>query len=275
LRGESCRKNEDPVRPSIYNRCTGNPQLTMTKPKSEIAPAEEGFSLIPNRKLLAMYAAMLQCRRMAESSRQQSKTRSPADSILGCEAAAVGATFDLGPRDTVVPRLWPDAAFKAINPSVVVASGFALAARSALANKDNQQITLLFSSGKAGSQSSWLKALTVAAERDLPILFVSLERQANSRSHAKVVAIPLKKNGYAVPFISVDGNDVVAVYRVASEAITHARKGNGPTLIDCRLSPPDDPLENMKKYLVGKGLDPAILAPSVNPHFAKRRTRSQ
>jgi TPP-dependent pyruvate/acetoin dehydrogenase alpha subunit len=233
----------------------------MTKTKSEIAPTEESFSLIPNRKLLAMYAAMLQCRMMAESSRKQSKTRSPADSILGREAAAVGATFDLGPRDTVAPSLWPDGAFKAINPSVVVASGIAPAARAALANKDNQKITLLFSSAKAGSQSSWLKAVTVAAERDLPILFVSLERHSNSRSHAKVEALPLNKNGYAVPFISVDGNDVVAVYRVASEAITHARKGNGPTLIDCRLSSLDDPLENMKKYLIGKGLDPGMLTP--------------
>ncbi|MGA2047490.1 MAG: thiamine pyrophosphate-dependent enzyme [Terracidiphilus sp.] len=231
----------------------------MTKPKSEIAPEEEGFSLIPNRKLLAMYAAMLQCRRIAQSSRKQSKTRSPADSILGHEAAAVGATFDLGPRDTVAPSPWPDAAFKAINPSVVVASGFALAARSALANKDNQQITLLFSTGKAGSQSSWLKALAVAAERDLPILFVSLERETNSTENGH--SIPLKKNGYAMPFISVDGNDVVAVYRVASEAITHARKGNGPTLIDCRISSAYDPLENMKKYLIGKGLDPGMLTP--------------
>jgi pyruvate dehydrogenase E1 component alpha subunit len=169
----------------------------------------------------------------------------------------VGTTFDLGPRDTVAASLWPDAALKAINPYVVVVSGLSLAARSALADKDNQQITLLFSSSRRGSQSSWLKALTLAAECDLPILFVSLDRKANPPGNGD--AIPLKKNGYAVPFIAVDGNDVVAVYRVASEAITHARKGNGPTLIDCRLTPSDDPLENMKKYLIGKGLDPGIL----------------
>jgi TPP-dependent pyruvate/acetoin dehydrogenase alpha subunit len=74
----------------------------------------------------------------------------------------------------------------------------------------------------------------------------------------------------------VDGSDVVAVYRVACEAITHARKGNGPTLIECvpygldshlASSSPDareseepeglidkDPILNMEKYLAGKGL---------------------
>jgi TPP-dependent pyruvate/acetoin dehydrogenase alpha subunit len=69
----------------------------------------------------------------------------------------------------------------------------------------------------------------------------------------------MKRNGYAFPFISVDGNDVAAAYRVASEAVTHARKGNGPTLIDCRLSTPGDPIENMRKYLIGKGLNPGML----------------
>jgi hypothetical protein len=58
----------------------------------------------------------------------------------------------------------------------------------------------------------------------------------------------------------VDGNDVVAVYRVASEAIAHARNGHGPTVIDCRLSGPGDPIENMLRYLIGKGLDPGQIA---------------
>ena len=231
----------------------------MTKTKVEIAPVQEGFSLIPKRKLLAMYAAMLECRRMAENSHKQIKRRMPSDSILGREAAAVGATFDLRSHDTVAPSLWPNASFKAINPSVEIAPGLSLATRSARENKDDQKITLLFSSSKSGSHIGWLKALTLAAEQNLPILFVSMDRKANSNSHINGETIPMKKNGHGIPVISVDGNDVVAVYRVASEATTHARKGNGPTLIDCQFSPLDDPLENMKKYLIGKGLDPEML----------------
>ena len=76
--------------------------------------------------------------------------------------------------------------------------------------------------------------------------------------------------------ITVDGNDVVAVYRVAQEAIARARRGQGPTLIECKTyrwyghseidpakyrDPEEverwkakDPIANMEKYLTGKGL---------------------
>jgi pyruvate dehydrogenase E1 component alpha subunit len=54
----------------------------------------------------------------------------------------------------------------------------------------------------------------------------------------------------------VDGNDVVAVYRVATESIAHARKGNGPTLIECMIerSKAHDPIRKMERYLKRKGL---------------------
>src|SRR5207248_2800285 len=39
--------------------------------------------------------------------------------------------------------------------------------------------------------------------------------------------------GYGFPGVAVDGNDLLAVYEVAAEAVTRARQGDGPTLIDC------------------------------------------
>jgi TPP-dependent pyruvate/acetoin dehydrogenase alpha subunit len=58
--------------------------------------------------------------------------------------------------------------------------------------------------------------------------------------------------------MTVDACDVVAVYRVASESIAHARQGFGPTLIECRQwDGPDatrSPIMNMEKYLDRKGL---------------------
>jgi pyruvate dehydrogenase E1 component alpha subunit len=93
------------------------------------------------------------------------------------------------------------------------------------------------------------------------------------------------------PRITVDANDVVAVYRVASEAIAHARKGNGPTLIVCKTyrlnehstagsrkqaatlqmeSPEDhDPILNMEKYLAGKGLFRKQLKASIAADFCE------
>jgi TPP-dependent pyruvate/acetoin dehydrogenase alpha subunit len=52
----------------------------------------------------------------------------------------------------------------------------------------------------------------------------------------------------------VEGNDAVAVYRVACEAVAHARKGDGPTLIVCQRWQEGDPLQNMENYLDRKGL---------------------
>jgi pyruvate dehydrogenase E1 component alpha subunit len=66
--------------------------------------------------------------------------------------------------------------------------------------------------------------------------------------------VRLKTKAYSFPTIAVDGNDVVAVYRVAHEAIAHARMGDGPSLIECQTDGPGDPILNMEKYLSGKGL---------------------
>jgi pyruvate dehydrogenase E1 component alpha subunit len=46
--------------------------------------------------------------------------------------------------------------------------------------------------------------------------------------------ISVKAQAYGIPGISVDGNDVVAVYAAAREAIDRARKGKGPTLLECK-----------------------------------------
>jgi TPP-dependent pyruvate/acetoin dehydrogenase alpha subunit len=231
------------------------PQPTTTATMQEFAAANHGFSLISNRKLLALYSAMVECRKITEQAHSQAKGRRAADSILGHEAAAVGAAIDLLPHDTVAPALWPDAALKAINPAPSIAPAFSPAIRKAA--NGSQQVALFFSSGKSAEQVAWLTAITQAINQNLPILFVFLNRAETSVAPAVGKAASMKRKGHALPVIHVDGNDVVAVYRVASESITHARKGHGPTLIDCRLSLPADPLKNMRNYLIGKGLDPA------------------
>ena len=52
------------------------------------------------------------------------------------------------------------------------------------------------------------------------------DKQTNSESYA------IKGEAYGIPGIMVDGNDVLAVYRVVSEAVKRARAGEGPTLIE-------------------------------------------
>jgi TPP-dependent pyruvate/acetoin dehydrogenase alpha subunit len=103
--------------------------------------------------------------------------------------------------------------------------------------------------------------LSFAGVHDLPMIFVS---------HPKPVNTKLQAQAYAFPTIAVDGNDVVAVYRVACEAIAHARKGNGPTLIECQTLPSNgDPILNMEQYLRRKGLFREELKKDVTVKFGK------
>ena len=90
------------------------------------------------------------------------------------------------------------------------------------------------------------------------MIFVSLgtlpypSEAPNPRAKSKPIS--LKTKACHFPILTVDGSDAVAVYRVASEAIDHARKGDGPTLIECLRPRSANPLLNMEKYLIRKGL---------------------
>ena len=58
---------------------------------------------------------------------------------------------------------------------------------------------------------------------------ISLPRKKQTRSQT----LAQKALAYGLPGIQVDGNDVLAVYAAAAEAVERARKGEGSTLIEC------------------------------------------
>ncbi len=83
-------------------------------------------------------------------------------------------------------------------------------------------------------------------------------RQRNGREHSA-----LKTTDKRLDRITVDGNDVVAVYRVAYESLERVRQGGGPVLIEGKTYRPDgqalspierDPLTHMEQYLRAKKL---------------------
>jgi pyruvate dehydrogenase E1 component alpha subunit len=120
-------------------------------------------------------------------------------------------------------------------------------------------VAVAFGCASAEIRELWQEALHVASEENLPLVFVRVGVDGRGKEKKG------KAKGFGVPDMNVDGNDVVAVYRVASEAIAHARKGNGATLIECipfRVAGVEsgqsgcegDPLLNIEKYLGRKGL---------------------
>jgi TPP-dependent pyruvate/acetoin dehydrogenase alpha subunit len=239
-------------------------ETTVINPPPSI---QNGFSLISNEKLLGLYVTMLKCRLIHERIRTLirqnglAKTNLKAQNAsMGQEAAVVGVTIDLLEDDTIFPspgdfrpffirnlqlRAFFSALFNPLAPTSTSAAQLKLATEAAMLSKlaGNKNIAVAIS-GQSKSSGSWQKALTNAGIHDLPLIFLSW----NHGPHEKKI--------YCVPVITVDGNDVVAVYRVATEAMAQARMGNGPTLIECvtESKHPGDPLLNMEKYLTRKGL---------------------
>lgn len=268
--------------------------MTTTKEESAAATAalagNHVFSLISDEKLLQLYTAMVKCRMLEESVQTRSgqrKSTGRRHASAGQEAAAAGVAIDLLPGDTVIPS-HRDLAVNFIKGDPltdVLRSLFAGAATPDLAGQlelattaaqidkreKNGKIAVVFSSGPSSSPVIWRKALMNAGTNRLPILFVCQASVSDSPES-------LTSRDYGFPCIPVDGSDVVAVYRVATEAITHARKGNGATLIECVKCPSDDPSDGqsqtdpilkMEAYLTRKGLFSKALKLEVAGSFGR------
>jgi TPP-dependent pyruvate/acetoin dehydrogenase alpha subunit len=219
-----------------------------------------GFSLISNKKLIYLYTAMLRCRLIEQHSRELVKHNRPSHffaSSLGREAAAVGVTIDLRRTDRIAPAHWIHSALGSIRPTVPVIEEIDAAVRFAHLHqqKKTSSLVVAFSMEPFTSSDEWAHALQRASDEKLPILFVAPAAQpAKPRPKSRAGARTPPQPTYTFPTIVVDGNDVVAVYRVASEAIFHARKAHGATLIECVHTPGTDPLRTMENYLRNKSL---------------------
>jgi pyruvate dehydrogenase E1 component alpha subunit len=73
----------------------------------------------------------------------------------------------------------------------------------------------------------WHVPVVFVCQNNQWAISVPLKKQTHSRTIAQ------KALAYGLPGIQVDGNDVLAVYAAAREAVDRARAGDGPTLIEC------------------------------------------
>ncbi len=118
--------------------------------------------------------------------------------------------------------------------SVPLAVGTALAARMA----GTDEVAVAFFGDAAMEQGVTHESLALAALRRLPVLFVCENNlyATNTPLRTRQAGTDLapRAAGHWVPGVTVDGNDVVAVYRAAKAAVERARRGRGPTLIEVK-----------------------------------------
>ena len=116
----------------------------------------------------------------------------------------------------------------------------------------------------ASSEGDFHEACNLAGITRAPVVFVLQNNQwaiSTSRSvQSAVDRFALRAQGYGFPGVTVDGNDLLAVYEAATEAVARARAGEGPTLIETityRLSF-HNTTDNPKKYLPEGWLEEAV-----------------
>lgn len=122
----------------------------------------------------------------------------------------------------------------------IVGGGFNLAcgaAFTAKAKKTNKVCICFFGDGATAEGSSH-EAMNIASLWKLPVVFVNENNQYGISCHISK-GIPIKDTAtralaYDMPAVTIDGNDVLAVYEEARKAIERARKGEGPTFIECK-----------------------------------------
>jgi TPP-dependent pyruvate/acetoin dehydrogenase alpha subunit len=113
-----------------------------------------------------------------------------------------------------------------------VAVGMALAFK--MRREDRVAMTFFGEGSTANGQ--WHEAMNVAGIHRLPVVFL-LENNKfaySTPTHLEFAVDPVERaRGYGFPGVSVDGNDVEAVFDAARAAAERAREGGGPTLIEC------------------------------------------
>lgn len=116
--------------------------------------------------------------------------------------------------------------------------GVALGVAMSFRYRDEPRVALTFTGDGASSAGLFHEVLNMAAVYNAPLVVIVENNQyaysTPLHQQMKVPDIALRAQGYGIPGIIVDGNDVEAVYGVAKEAIERARSGGGPTLIEAK-----------------------------------------
>ena len=122
----------------------------------------------------------------------------------------------------------------------ILGAGAPLVCGAALAAKfkNDQGVAISFVGDGASNQGMMLESLNLATVWNLPAIFV-VENNGYAESTSAEWAVSCdsyvdRASGFGMPGISVDGFDFFAVYEAAGEAVSRARNGGGPSLMEVR-----------------------------------------
>lgn len=120
----------------------------------------------------------------------------------------------------------------------IVAGGIPIAAGAGLSQKlqHSGRVVISFFGDGATNEGAFHEGLNLAAIWDLPVVFICENNgygmsMSTARS-TRVGKISERAASYGMPSVTVDGNDLQAVFDAVGEAVGRARSGMGPSLVD-------------------------------------------
>jgi pyruvate dehydrogenase E1 component alpha subunit len=123
----------------------------------------------------------------------------------------------------------------------IVAGGLPIAmgaAYGAAKIRRTKQVVAAFFGDGATNEGAFHEACNMAAAWKLPLILVCENNLYGVGTRLGRVSatedLTIRAGGYAIPAVSVDGNDVIAVHEVTAEAVARAKEGKGPTFIECK-----------------------------------------
>jgi TPP-dependent pyruvate/acetoin dehydrogenase alpha subunit len=102
--------------------------------------------------------------------------------------------------------------------------------------RGEDRVALAYCGDGSTSRGDFHEAINIAAVQDLPCIFVVENNQFAYSTPLRLQSrtdFATKAVAYGIPGEKVDGTDVAAVYEATERAVTRARAGEGPSLIEC------------------------------------------
>jgi TPP-dependent pyruvate/acetoin dehydrogenase alpha subunit len=127
-----------------------------------------------------------------------------------------------------------------IGANGIVGAGIPIAVGAAIAmdNRGNKNAVLCFFGDGASNTGAFHESLNMAAIWRLPVIFFCENNcyaiSTCTTESINIENISARAGAYGIPGITVDGNDVLAVYETVKQARSRAVDGEGPTLIESK-----------------------------------------
>ncbi len=117
---------------------------------------------------------------------------------------------------------------------IPVAAGVGLSAKM----RETDQVTICFLGDGSTNSGRFHESVNLASCWDLPVVYVienNLYGESTSLSAVcRLTDLSQRSVSYGIPGTTIDGNDVEAVYGEVGKAVARARKGEGPSMVECK-----------------------------------------